>query len=72
MRNGSAPVNAPVPAASSTCLKSLPSLIAWMPPMTPPTRLFTTTPPGMKVAASDSPVTRSCPAGLCKNPAVAW
>ena len=71
LRNGSAPVSAPVPAASSTCFQSFPSLMAWMAPMAPPTMLFTTTPPGMKVAASESPVTSSWPAGLCKNPAVA-
>ncbi len=72
LRNGSAPVSAPVPAASSTCFKSLPALTAWIAPMAPPTMLFTTTPPGMKVAARERPVTSSCPAGLCTKPAVAW
>ena len=57
LRNGIAPVMAPPAAEARTAFQSLPSLIACRAPM----------PPGMKLAASESPVTRSCPAGLCRN-----
>jgi hypothetical protein len=66
-RNGIAPVIAPPAAEASTAFQSLPSLIACMAPMPAPISAFTARPPGMKLAARERPVTRSWPAGLCRN-----
>ena len=67
LRKGSAPVSAPPAAPARTLFQFLPSLMAWMAPMPPPMIAFTIRPPGMKLAASESPVTSSCPAGLCRK-----
>ena len=66
-RKGIAPVSAPPAAEASTAFQSLPSLMACIAPMPAPMTAFTTIPPGMKLAAGDRPVTRSCPAGLWRN-----
>ena len=67
LRNGSAPVSAPPAAPASTPFQSLPSEMAVMAPMPAPITPFTIIPPGMKLAAIERPVTRNCPAGLCRN-----
>jgi hypothetical protein len=41
--------------------------MAVMAPMPAPMTPFTSMPPGMKLAAIESPVTRNCPAGLWRN-----
>ena len=68
---GTTAVSAPAPAERRTPFQSLPSEMAVMAPTAPPIRPFTSGPPGMKLAASERPVTSSWPAGLWRKPPTA-
>ena len=68
---GTTAVSAPEPAERRTPFQSLPSEMAVMAPTAPPIRPFTSGPPGMKLAASERPVTSSWPAGLWRKPPTA-